>query len=30
MVQKDAIFIDLLQFVPLLTGILLAAAIFFS
>ena len=25
MVQKDAIFIDLLQFVPLLTGILLAA-----
>ena len=29
MVQKDAIFIDLLQFVPLLTGILLAAVQFF-
>lgn len=28
MVQKDAIFIDLLQFVPLLTGILLAAVQF--
>lgn len=26
--QKDAIFIDLLQFVPLLTGILLAAVQF--
>lgn len=29
MVQKDAIFIDLLQFVPLLIGILLAAVQFF-
>lgn len=29
MLQKDAIFIDLLQFVPLLTGILLAAVQFF-
>ncbi len=29
MVQKDAIFIDLLQFVPLLVGILLAAVQFF-
>ena len=28
-VQKDAIFIDLLQFVPLLIGILLAAVQFF-
>ena len=28
MVQKDAIFIDLLQFVPLLIGILLAEAYF--
>lgn len=28
MVQKDAIFIDLLQFVPLLIGILLAAVQF--
>ena len=29
MVQKDAIFVDLLQFVPLFTGILLAAVQFF-
>lgn len=29
MVQKDAIFVDLLQYVPLLTGILLAAVQFF-
>lgn len=29
MVEKDAIFIDLLQFVPLITGILLAAVQFF-